>query len=157
MLNDLKKQQIENKVRSVISQAKTWSKVEPQLRQEKELVNNFLAGQINIDEFSEQIRNYEDEIGTIHFYSVSEFIFALQCFKASQQQIDSILKEQLPNYEQGKDSYLPTRLSITPYRTERNQLILIPGVQNRIDRLMKEEAVRAALLRMHSFEQNLRS
>lgn len=144
------KQQIEQEVRLAISQAKPWSAIEPYEKQEKELVHQFLTSQITLEQFNQKIQELENDTGTLHFYSIADFTFALKCFQATVEQISGILEEQLPRFKHGINSSIPTRLSITPYRTEEGQLVLIPGIQNRIDELMNEEMVRTALKRIKS-------
>lgn len=148
MLDDNRKQKIKEEVESAISQAKPWSEIEPHEKQEKDLLSKFLTHQISAEQFKQQIYELEDNIGTLHFYTITDFIYALECFHSTEEQIDAILLEQVPHYEGGVKSILPTRLSLTPYRTTGNQLVLIPGVQMHVERHLNEAEIRASLERI---------
>lgn len=149
-MDDIQKQKIQELVHSAISNAKSWSDIEPVKTREKELVQQFLTGNITLDKFNQEINKLDSNIFTLHFYSLSGFTFALECFGATEEQIDGIVKEQMPRYSSGVSSNISTRFSITPYKKSDGQLVLIPGIQGRIDRLMKEETFRAALGRLQS-------
>ena len=151
----MNRQQLEERVRLAVSRAKPWSEIEPHELRQKKLVNLFLSGKINLEQFDQGIHNLEYDIGTLYFYTPTDFVYALECFHATREQIETILQEQVSHYKEGLRLSLPTRLSITPYKTVAGKLALIPGIQCRIDRLMKQEIVRSALTRINALKRSI--